>query len=404
MTNKAWLTDIRTGEQYGLGPLFCSPRDGGELSVTFDLAAAADSFAAKWKNGGSIWDRFGAVLTPLDKSHLVSLGEGSTPLVRSDRLAARLGLNNLFFKLESCNPTGSFKDRQISVALSAGRSWGRTRYATVSSGNVGNALSAYCAKAGCEAFIWVASDTAKSKRQQIGVYGSRLFLVPPPTTGQVRAYWQLYADLQSFCLKHDMVPMISARPVNPFMVEGTKTISFEIAATLGSVPDELFCCVGGGGLLGGMSKGFSELIGLGQSGRMPRIHGAQRSDRHYAPIDRISEDRYAKGDYYLPLDGEWAWQSITASGGTLASLNGDEIAEAQSWLANLEGIFAEPQGAYAAAGLMRAARAGEIDPDALTVCVITGVGLKDMGAARRFAEFVPQQEPKAVRGLADAFT
>lgn len=403
MTNKAWLTNIRTGAQHELGPLFRCPEDGSELSVTFDLGAAADAFAASWKKAGSMWDRFGAVLAPLDKRHLVSLGEGSTPLLRSDRLAARLGLDNLFFKLESCNPTGSFKDRQISAALSTGRSWGRTRYATVSSGNVGNALSAYCAKAGCQAFIWVASDTAESKRRQISVYGAQLFLVPPPVAGQVRAYWQLYADLQAFCLQHDMVPMISARPVNPFMVDGSKTISFEIVAALGSVPDEVFCCVGGGGLLGGMSKGFSELIGLGQTDRLPRLHGAQRSDRHFAPIDRVSQAPYATGDYYLPLDGEWAWQSITASGGTLTSLNGDEIAEAQSWLANLEGIFAEPQGAYAAAALMRAAHAGELDPDAAIVCMITGIGLKDMGAARRFAEFVPQQEPKTVRGLADAF-
>ncbi|HTN97630.1 MAG TPA: pyridoxal-phosphate dependent enzyme, partial [Nordella sp.] len=272
-----------------------------------------------------------------------------------------------------------------------------------SSGNVGNALSAYCAKAGHDAFIWVSSDTAESKRQQISVYGATLFLVPPPVKGQVRNYWRIFTELQAFCEARAMVPMISARPVNPFMVEGTKTISFEIAATLGAVPDDVFCCVGGGGLLGGMSKGFNELIGLGQSARRPRLHGAQRSDRHYAPIDRIADDHYVNGDYFLPLDGEWAWSAIQESGGTLASLNGDEIAEAQSWLAHLEGIFAEPQGAYAAAGLMRAARDGALDPEATIVCIITGVGLKDMGAARRFAEFVAQPEPKLVRGLADAF-
>lgn len=401
MVDRAWLTDVGSGERYPLGMLLRSPT-GGELSVTVDLPAAAQRFAEEWQRSGSLWERFGAVLPPFDKKHVVSLGEGGTPLVRSEQLAARLGLKNLFFKLESCNPTGSFKDRQMSVALSMGRLWGHSRYATVSSGNVGNALAAYCAKAGYEAFVWVASDTAEGKRRQISVYGSQLFLVPPPVEGQVRAYWQLYADLQAFCLERGIVPMISARPVNPFMVEGTKTISFEIAAALGGAPDAVFCAVGGGGLLGGIHKGFTELIGLGQATRMPTIHGGQRIDRHFAPIDRLSDKHYLEGDYYLPLDGAWAWASIQASGGTLSKLGGDQIAEAQAWLARFEGIFAEPQGAYAAAALMGAARVGALDPQATIVCIITGIGLKDMSAAKRFAEFVPQRPPITVMGLADA--
>lgn len=401
-SNTVWLQGVTSGEKYEIGPLFRDPVDGGQLSVTFDLPAVAERFADEWKSAGSMWDRFGAVLTPLDQAHVISLGEGSTPLVRSERIAKRLGLKNLFFKLESCNPTGSFKDRQISVALSMGRSWGRTRYATVSSGNVGNALSAYCAKAGYEAFVWVSDDTAESKRQQISVYGGQLFLVPAPGEGRVRDHWNLFRDLQGFCLARNIVPMISARPVNPFMVEGTKTIAFEIAAELNGVPDEMFCCVGGGGLLGGMHKGFSELVGLGQSPHMPRIHGGQRNDRNYAPIDKVTHRLYVEGDYYLPLDGEWAWSAIQDTGGSLLSVSGDDIAEAQAWLANLEGIFAEPQGAYATAALVRAARNGELDPDATVVCIVTGIGLKDMAATKRFVEFEPQRAAITVTGLADS--
>lgn len=399
--NRAWLTNVKTGTRYPIGPTLRAPDDGGEISVTFDLDAAAEVFAARWKTAGSMWERFGAVLTPFDQSHVVSIGEGNTPLVRSERFARELGLKNLFFKLEGSNPTGSFKDRQMSVAISMGRSWGRSRYATVSSGNVGNALSAYCAKAGYDAIVLVAEDTADGKRDQISVYGAQLYLVPAPTPGHVRSYWQLYADLGAFCAARDIVPMISARPVNPFMVEGTKTIAFEITASLGQVPDMVFCCVGGGGLLGGVYKGFQELVGLAQATAIPVIHGGQRIDRNYAPIDKLHEEPYASGDYYLPLDGDWADGAIKATGGTLTPLGADAIAEAQTWLATKEGIFAEPQGAYAAAALMAAARRGEIDPEATVTCVVTGIGLKDMGAARRFAEFAPQRPPIKATGLDD---
>ena len=401
-TRRAWLTSLQTGKTYDIAPLFSCPETGGELSVTIDLADAAEEFAANWKKPGSIWDRFGAVLVPGDKSKVLSLGEGSTPLIRSERLSSELGLKNLYFKFEGSNPTGSFKDRQMSVALSVGRSWGRTRYATVSSGNVGNALSAYCAKAGFDSYVWVADDTAAGKRDQISVYGAQLFLVPAPTDGNVRRYWHLFKDLQKFCIDRDIVPMISARPVNPFMVEGTKTISFEITASLGEVPDEMFCCVGGGGLLGGMFKGFTELKGLGQTTRMPRMHGAQRVDRHYAPIDRLHETEFVEGDYYLPLDGDWATQAIRETQGTLTLLEEPAIAEAQTLLARKEGIFAEPQGAYAVAALIRAARNKEIAPDAVVVCTITGMGLKDMGATKRFGDFIETHAPIAVGGLEDS--
>ena len=398
----SWLTCTQCGARHELQPMFVCEICGGQLSVTFDLAAARGRFDEEWQRGGGMWDRFGSVLPPLKRDDIVSLGEGSTPLVRSERIARELGLKNLYFKIESSNPTGSFKDRQMSVAISMGRSWGRTRYATVSSGNVGNALSAYSAKAGFEAYVWVADDTAESKRLQISVYGAQLFLTPAPGEGTMKDYFKLYTGLQQFCIDRGIVPMISARPVNPFMVEGTKTISFEVTSTLGAVPDDIFCCVGGGGLLGGVHKGFDELMSLGKSQSMPRIHGGQRIDKRYAPIDRMTEEPYRSGDYYLPLDGEWAWKSIRTTNGSLHALDGVEITHAQAKLARQEGIFAEPQGAYAAAALIRAANDKMIDPDATVVCVITGIGLKDMGAAARFGEHVPDVPPIRVESLNDA--
>ncbi len=401
MNDRAWLADVVTGERHPLGPTFISPA-GNELSVTFDLPAAADRFAASWKGTGSIWDRFGAVLAPADQSHIVSMQEGNTPLVRSGRIAEQLGLKNLFFKLESSNPTGSFKDRQMTAAMSMGRLWGRKRYATISSGNVGNALSAYCAKVGAEAYVWVANDTAEGKRRQISVYGSHLFLFPPMQPGAVQPFLQMYRDFLSYCVARDVVPMISARPMNPFMVEGTKTMSFEVAATLGGAPDEVFSPIGGGGLVGGLHKGFAELIGLGQETRLPRINGVQRADPLYTPVEHISDPQYRQGNHFVPLDGKWARESIVASKGVAMSATAAEIGEAQAWLANLEGIFSEPAGAFGLAGLMAAARAGQLDRDATIVCVITGMGLKDLASAEQFATFFPQHPAKPVQGLEDA--
>jgi threonine synthase len=396
-----WLENVESGRRHALAPVFADPETGAEMRVAVDLDRAAERFAAEWARAGSMWDRFAAVLPPFTAENAVTLGEGGTPLTRSEGLARDLGLKNLFFKLEGSNPTGSFKDRQMSVAMTMGRLWGRRRYATVSSGNVGNALSAYCAKAGAEGHVWVADNTAESKRRQISVYGAQLYLIPAPGPGRMRAYWQLYADMRAFCTARGIVPMVSARPVNPFMVEGTKTISFEIAAALGQV-DEVWCCIGGGGLLGGVHKGFTELVGLGRASAVPRIHGGQRADKGHAPIDRLHEPEFAEGDYYLPLDGDWAVQSIRASGGSLTTVTADEITEAQALLATRDGIFAEPQGAYAAAALIRAARQGRVDPEATTVCTITGSGLKDMAAAEAFGRFVPQKPVLPATRLEDA--
>jgi threonine synthase len=173
--------------------------------------------------------------------------------------------------------------------------------------------------------------------------------------------------------------MISARPINPYMVEGAKAIAYEIAATLGRSPDVVFTPVGGGGLAGGIYKGFADLVSVELAQAVPQMRGGQRQ-AYFAPVDRMDEPQYQTG-YYLPLDGHWAWQSIVASGGTLQLMQDAAIRAAQAALAMEEGIFAEPHGAYAMAALIEAAAKDEIDRDALTVCVISGFGLKDMAAA-----------------------
>ena len=173
------LRCVGCGRSYRGGLRYGCDACGGELEVVYDYARAAAEFAATWRRPGSLWDRFRAVLPEVRDRAIVTLGEGSTPLVRARRLAERFGLRRLYLKLEYASPTGSFKDRQVSIAISKAADAGKTGYAAVSSGNVGVALAAYCARAGCDAEVWVSVDTAESKRLQISMYGAQVKLLPP---------------------------------------------------------------------------------------------------------------------------------------------------------------------------------------------------------------------------------
>lgn len=379
----AHLHCLTCGAQFAAAEHYSCPDCGGELDLRYDHARIRDdaTFERDWRVPAPMAQRFAAVLPLSSPEMAVTLGEGNTPLVRSHNLARRLGLRHLYFKLEGANPTGSFKDRQVAIAISKARELGRNRFATVSSGNVGNALAAYAAHIGAAADVWVSEETAEAKRQQIEIYGAQLYLLPSPQAADGPGpYFSALKGLPAFCACHGLVPMVSARPINPYMVEGAKAIAYEIAATLGRNPDVVFSPVGGGGLIGGIYKGFADLVSIGLVETIPRLRGGQRR-AYFAPIDRMDEPEYRTG-YYLPLDGHWAWQSIVASGGTLQLMSDPAIRAAQAALAIEEGIFAEPHGAYAMAALIEAATNGQIDREALTVCVISGFGLKDMTAAR----------------------
>jgi threonine synthase len=273
---------------YQLGEIYRCPADDGELEIVYDYKAIrrGGMFGRRSQRSESSIQRFFYLLPLLDPDAIVSLGEGDTPLVRARRLAERVGVRELYLKLETCNPTGSFKDRQVSVAISRANEWKKTRFGTVSSGNVGIALSAYCAAAGFQANVWVADDTPVPKRRQIQVYGANVFLFPSPDRNGIEYYQHFFNGLLEFAQRNGLVPMISARPVNPYMVEGSKIISFEIVLDLGRAPDRLFCPVGGGGLTGGLWKGFKELQAIGQLDRLPMMNGVQRIG-HITPISEL---------------------------------------------------------------------------------------------------------------------
>ena len=327
-----------------------------------------------------MFTRFGELLPLRTAATAITMGEGNTPLIRARNLGTRLGVHELHLKLECCNPTGSFKDRQVSIGMSVARQFGRTRFAAITSGNVGNSLAAFAARLGGTAYIWVSRNTEESKRQQIDVFGAQVFTIETgiandnafdnPYEAAVRAF-------PTFCREHDLVPMTSARSVNPFMVEGAKTIAYEICADLGRCPDVVAAPVGGGGLVGGLNEGFRDLKEIGLTDRIPRMVAGQPLG-YFAGIDQVDDPECGGA---RPLDAKWANGVIQDSGGVLHRLTRNEIVAAQADLAGKEGIFAEPRGAYALAALATEAAMGRIERDCIAVAIVSGTGLKDMATA-----------------------
>lgn len=374
---------VSCGHETTLQELYSCPRCDGELALEFDYEGLSrdQAWRSSWGHGHSLWERFAPLLPPLERRAHVTLGEGWTPLVPAPRLAQHLGLRHLYLKLEQCNPTGSFKDRQIAVAFCKALEWGHRAFGIASSGNAGVSLAAFCARAGCLANVWASRGTPSAKLSQIQVYGARLFLLPDPkVTGDMAHYYAAYTGMRRFCAEFGLVPMVTARRVNPLVVEGGKTIAFEISIQLNRVPSKVFVPVGGGGLLGSTWKGFEELHRVGLTNQLPQIFGAQYGGDQYLAIDRIDALQGEPSNYYIPLDGSWAWKSIIASGGGYLGKVDARVEEAQTLLASLEGVFAEPAGAVAIAGLLAAVDQNMVQRDDCVVCYVTGHGLKNPDA------------------------
>jgi len=375
---------VNCGHEEDFKELYRCPRCSGELTLLYDYKGLAQrhDWQETWGTGKTLWERFTPLLPPIASSAVVTLGEGNTPLVKSRYLGRLLGLKELYFKLELCNPTGSFKDRQIAIAFCKAIEWGHRAFGIASSGNAGVALAAYCAKAGTQANVWASREVPASKLHQIQIYGARLFLLPDPkASGDMLAYYAAYTQMQEFCLAHCMVPMVTARCVNPLVVEGAKTIAFEVVIQLGQVPNKVFLPIGGGGLCGGTWKGFQELYSVRLIDSLPRLYGAQYSGVQHMPIDRIGDSRLDPQQFYVPLDGKWALESIQHSGGQYLGMVHERIGEAQWLLASREGIFAEPAGVASVAALLEAADRRLLRNSDIVVCYITGHGLKDLEAA-----------------------
>lgn len=321
---------------------------------------------------------------------------GGTPLYDAPRIAHRLGLRRVWLKDEGRMPTGSLKDRASAIVVQRARDIGAPRILTASTGNAGVALAAMAKCAGIEAIVLVPENAPRAKLAQLAVFGARVVRVRGSYDDAFALSESAAATFGWYCRNTGQ---------NPFTVEGKKTVSFEIAEQLGwRAPDRVVVSVGDGNILVGVHKGFRELHALGWIERMPRILGVQAAGS--SPIARAWEknvdtieevvtstlaDSIAAG---RPADGERALRAVRASGGAFTIVEDDEILAAIPALGDGAAVFAEPAAAAAYAGLVKGVATGLVARDEEVVVLITGTGLKDVGAAEKaVARTSPVIEP-----------
>jgi len=283
----------------------------------------------------------------------ITLGEGGTPLLRAPRLSERFGVE-LWLKWEGANPTGSFKDRGMSVAVTRAVEAGATRLVCASTGNTAASCAAYAARAGLEAVIVVvAGAAASSKLVQVRAVGATIVEVEGTFT-------DAYAEAERLAAEERTVFVNSGG--NTDRIDGQKTAAFEIVEQLGGLPDMLTLPYGGGGNTRAYARGFEEAANA-----LPRLHPVQARDRAntVASAIRIVE----------PVHKAEAEDAVARSGGAVVTVSDDEISSAWRQLGHEEGVFGERASAAGIAGLTLCAKPGE-----RVVCVVTGHGLKDTEA------------------------
>jgi threonine synthase len=357
----------------------------GPLEVAYDYDAIAASITRERIVAGpqTIW-RY-ADLLPANAGAPVDLGAGFTPLVRADRLAAELGLGEVWVKNDTVNPTGSFKDRVVSVALTKARELGFKVAACASTGNLANSVAAHAARAGMRSIVFIPHDLEAGKVVTTAVYGGHLIAVD----GNYDDVNRLCAELTS---EHPTWAFVNVN-VRTYYAEGSKTLAFEVAEQLGwEAPDHVVVPIASGSQLVKIGKGFRELhkVGLLEDEPAVRISGAQAQGcspvatafgegvDHIRPVKPSTIAKsLAIGN---PADGWYALDTVRKSGGAIASVTDDEIVEGIRLLARTEGIFAETAGGVTIATLAKLAAQGVVRSDERVVAYVTGHGLKTIEA------------------------
>jgi len=363
--------------------------DAGRLEIEYDydsVRKVVDRKVFERRHGG-VWKYF--ELLPLEnEKNIVTLGEVQTPLIRCQNLGKILGLSNLYVKDETKNPTASFKDRPMTVGVSKAVELGYDTVVSASSGNAAAALAAYSARAGLTCYTFVPEMASSGKIAQLRMFGANVVRVRGLETGVDPAVTML----KLVCERFGWYPCPSMGPFNPYQGEGPKTMSYEIVEQLGwTTPDWVFAGVGGGGLLAGNWKGYQEFKRLGLVEGYPHMVAVQSTG--CAPLVRAFDQKMDPHDIVpwehpdsvatglmdpFPWDGDAALEALCESSGTAVKVSNEEILDAQRILAKKEGIFGEPSGVTALAGLIRLRNQNEISRDDHVVVEMTGSGLKDL--------------------------
>ncbi len=325
----------------------------------------------------------------------VDLQEGSTPLVRSRNIGPALGLERLYFKYEGLNPTGSFKDRGMAVAVAKAIESGARVLVCASTGNTSASAAAYAARMKLRAIVVVpAGEIALNKLSQALMYGAKVVALK----GNFDAALETVRELA------DNYPVVLVNSVNPFRLEGQKTAAFEIVDELGEAPDYLVLPVGNAGNITAYWKGFREYCAAGRSRRLPRLVGAQAEGAAPIVLGHPVENPKTVATA-IKIGNPASWEGATGardeSGGLIEAVSDTEILRAQVRLAATEGLFAEPASCAPLALLVRLVHEGRVERGSTTVVVLTGSGLKDPEAALGNVE-PPIQLDGDARALAKA--
>ncbi|MEC7565687.1 MAG: pyridoxal-phosphate dependent enzyme [Planctomycetota bacterium] len=322
----------------------------------------------------------------------LSLGEADTPLIPSRFIGPNLGLNQLYFKLEMCNPTGSFKDRYAAVAISHMLAKGQTKCLATSSGNTGASLAAYCAMADIQCEIAVVETAPQGKLQQMLGYGATIYRIQgfgadPEITQAV------FETLNQAAEQDDAALQVSAFCYSPLGMSGIKSISHELNGQVPQQIEHVFCQAGGGGLAMGAAQGFLDLQQRGTILKPPQVHIVQPEGNdtmasalrdgktETTPVD--SRTKISGLQVASITDGTEAVRDCRATRGNGFLVTDAAVWECQKTLAEKEGVFCEPAAAVSVVGAMNAFEMGHVKADEVVICPITGSGFKDPSSVDR---------------------
>jgi len=338
-------------------------------------------------------DRYASYLPITDRTPRLTLGEGNTPLVRAPSLERETGIPEIWLKVEGQNPTGSFKDRGMVVAVAKALEVGARMVICASTGNTAASAAAYAARAGMSCTVILpAGQVAAGKLAQAIAHGAHVVAV--------RGSFDAALEVVRGLAEQGEATLVNS--VNPDRLEGQKTAAFEICETLGEAPDALFIPVGNAGNITAYWKGFVEAARTGLARNRPRMYGYQAAGA--APLvtgKRVAEPETVATAIRVGNPASWvgAIAARDESGGAIDAVSDAEILDAYGFLARCEGVFAEPASAAAIAGLRKRARANGLASAERVVCVLTGNGMKDPDRARSLAGKIAEVEatPDAVR-------
>jgi len=367
-----------------LSPVHVCEQCFAPLEVGYDLDRMRQVTRKSIESGPhSIWRYAGLLPAGQDLATRVDLGTGMTPLRKANNLGKALGMDNLWVKDDSANPTHSFKDRVVSVALSAARAFGYTTVSCASTGNLANSVAAHATQAGLRAVVFIPNDLEQGKVVQTAVYGQTLVAVEGN-----------YDDVNRLCseiAENEEWAFVNVN-VRPYYAEGSKTLGYEVAEQLGwRLPQQVIIPMASGSLLTKVDKAFRELVTLDLVEASPvKVYGAQATgcspiatayENGWETVKPVKPDTIARSlAIGNPADGPYALDAVRRSGGAMGHVSDAQVVEGIRLLASTEGLFAETAGGVTVATLRQLLERGQIDPTAETVLYNTGDGLKTLDA------------------------